>query len=190
MRNALFIGLVSLAACSESATAPSAAKGRIIARDSLTANDGNLLPCCTGDSGGAHVTITGGTFTFHAAAQYTDSVATPDGMMSGACVQEVPNGAHIDINGLLTDPDGTSYLLLPCSTGTYIVTLNEVLDYGSGAQRMASVTLSSGTFSWKPNSLTIQDHAGGHGYTAMMSGATITVMGLGHTYQFVALPNR
>jgi hypothetical protein len=52
------------------------------------------------------------------------------------------------------------------------------------------VSPSSGTFTWKPDSLTIEDSQVGDGLTATMSGATITVMALGHSYQFVAVPTR
>ena len=128
------------------------------------------------DASGAHVTIVGGALTFYAFAHYADSVATPAGWKPRACVQGVPNGAHIALNGLVTVPDGTTYLLLPCSAGAYSVTLTKQFDYSDGSSRTDSVSLSSGTFTWKRDTLTIEDSQFGDGVTASLAGATITVM--------------
>ncbi len=182
--------LLALAACAESSTAPREPLGRVIARDSLTAVDGKLLPCCGVDASGAQVTIVGGTLTFYASAHYADSVATPAGWVARACVQGVPNGAYVALNGLVTLPDGSAYLLLPCSAGTYSVTLTRQFDYSDGSSRTDRVILSSGTFSWKRDTLTIEDSQVGDRFIASMSRATITVMAPGHTYQFVAVPSR
>jgi hypothetical protein len=136
------------------------------------------------------VTIVGGALTFYASTHYADSVATPAGWVARACVQGVPNGAYIALNGLVTLPDGSTYLMLPCSAGTYSVTLTKQLVYSDGSSRTDPVSLSSGTFAWKPDSLTIEDSQVGDGLMASMSAATITVLALGHSYQFVAVPTR
>jgi len=182
--------VLAVAACAESSTAPTEPLGRVIARDSMTAADGKLLPCCGVDASGAHVTIVGGALTFYALAHYPDSVATPAGWVARACVQGVPNGAYVALNGLVTLPDGSAYLLLPCSAGTYSLTLTKQFDYSDGSSRTDHVSLSSGTFSWKRDTLTIEDSQVADGLTASMSVATITVMAAGHTYQFVAVPTR
>ncbi len=109
--------------------------------------------------------------------------------MARACVQGVPNGAYIALNGLVTLPDGSAYLLLPCSAGMYTVTLTKQSDYSDGSSRTDRVSLSSGTFTWKRDALTMDSEVGDP-LTASMSAATITVMALGHTYQFVAVPAR
>ena len=181
--------VLALAACADSSTAPREPLGSVIARDSLTAADGQLLPCCGVDASGAHVTIVGGALTFYAFAHYADSVATPAGWKPRACVQGVPNGAHIALNDLVTLPDGSTYLLLPCSAGAYSITLTKEFDYSDRSSRTDSVSLSSGTFSWKPDTLTIEAEVGAR-VTASMSGATITVMTPGHTYQFLAVSTR
>src|SRR2546428_2749185 len=38
--------VLAVAACAEASTAPTEALGRVIARGSMTAADGKLLPCC------------------------------------------------------------------------------------------------------------------------------------------------
>jgi len=180
--------VVVLAACAGTApTSQTAALGREIARGSLTAADGHQLPCCAADSSGAHVTIVGGVLTFYASAHYADSVVTPAGWRPLACVQEVPSGAHVALNGLVTLPDGSTYLLLPCSAGTYGVALTQQLDYPDGSSRTNRVTLSSGAFNWERDTLTIVDSEVGGRFTASLSGATITVTAPGHQYRFVAV---
>jgi len=59
----------------------------------LTAQDGNAPPCCAVDSAGVRITVVGGALTFHGPAGYRDTVFTPAGPMSGACVHAVPT-AH------------------------------------------------------------------------------------------------
>jgi len=80
------------------------------------------------DSAGAHITTVGGALTFYSLAHYTDSVITPEGMKPAACVQEIPNGAFVTLNGLVRWR-GAIHLLLPCSLGTYVVTLVREVRY-------------------------------------------------------------
>lgn len=44
-----------------------------------------------------------------------DLVATPNGWYHRGCVHEVPNGAHLDIHGLVKRLDGTTYQIALCS---------------------------------------------------------------------------
>jgi hypothetical protein len=178
---------LTLAACAESPTAP--APGRLIALSSLTSVNGQPLPCCTADSAGAQVTIVAGALSFYRLAQYTDTVPTPAGKMSRACVQDVPDGASVDARtGLVTLPDGTTYLLLPCSVGDYTVTLRERIARG-GAEDTTRVTvlISSGTYAWKRDGLSLTPDAGTR-FTAIMSGATIVLLAGNRQYQFLAVP--
>ncbi len=184
--------LFALAACADPPTVghvndPPGPPGPRISLDSLTARDGSSLPCCayTDPTSGARITIVAGTMTFYGPAQYTDTAYTPGGPMSAACVNEVANGARIGIQGLVTDPDGTSYLLIGCSRGTYRVTLTQRLDYANGDSATDSVTVSSGTYTWQRNALTLADPT--VGVTATMAGAIITVMLPDHQYRFLAI---
>lgn len=166
----------------------SAVPGVVIARDSLTAINDNLLPCCSVDSAGVRVQVTAGTMTFYAAAGYADSMFTPDGKMPRACVQEVPSGSHLARNNLLTLPDSESYLLLPCSAGRYSVTLTEQVGNADGSSTSRQVSLSSGRYAWSPRALSLTDQGTVSGATASMSGANITVTVPGHHYRFLAIP--
>jgi hypothetical protein len=192
VRALLTATLFALVACADPPTAahvndPPGPPGPRISLDSLTARDGSSLPCCayTDPTSGARITIAAGTMTFYGPAQYTDTAYTPGGPMSAACVNEVANGAHIGIQGLVTDPDGTSYLLIGCSRGTYSVTLTRRLDYANGESATDSVTVSSGTYTWQRNALTLADPT--VGVTATMAGAIITVTLPGHQYRFQAI---
>jgi hypothetical protein len=177
------VAVLGLADCAEP-TAPTAALGRLIARETLMVADGNQVPCCTMTSSDSSVTIVGGALSLHAAAHYADTVATPAGLMSGACVQEVPNGAYVSLNGLVTLPGGSTYLLLPCSVGTYRLTLTRQVDYQDGSSQANDMLLTSGAFNWRRDALTLVDAEGGP-VTASLSGATVTVTVPGHRYQFV-----
>ena len=165
------VALLALAGCSSS-TAPSQPLGRLIARDSLVATDGHPLP---------YGAITSGRLAFYASPTFTDTAATPGGLVSAACVTALPSGAQVGGNNLVTLPDGSSYLLIPCSTGTYAISLGEA----SG-----DLTISSGNFAFKPDSITLDDNATGSGFRTTVSGATVTVTGRGHSYEFVAVPSR
>jgi len=187
-------GLIAAAACSSNAIgdlssedrAGFPARGGLIQTDSLTSVDGAPLPCCTADSAGSHITILSGRLDFYADAQYTDTVITPEGPRSGACVQGVPDGSIIQRNGVLTLPGGGSYLLMPCSIGVYEVTLSEFVDGGSGPPSR-DVSIALGSYSWAPNALSVGDQGTSSGHiSAGMSAATITLTIRGHRYRFVA----
>ena len=166
----------------------SGAPGLVIARDSLTTINGNLLPCCAVDSAGVHIQMTAGTLTFYAASSYADTVFTPDGPRAAACVQGVPNGSILELNNLLLLSDGESYLLLPCSAGFFSVTLTQQLTYSDGSSATRQVTLSSGKYGWQRDMLSLTEVGAVSGATASMSGATIAIATPGHSYSFLALP--
>src|SRR2546426_252104 len=74
----LLTPLLFSAGCS--VTSPSDPKegvGPVVARYTLTAEDGNPPPCCAIDSAGVHITVVGGALTFHGPAGYRDTVFTP-----------------------------------------------------------------------------------------------------------------
>ena len=77
MRKAGFFAPIILAStvvlgsvgCTEvTAPSPTTELGRLIARESLTAADGNQVPCCTVTSSGRQVTIVGGALSLYALA--------------------------------------------------------------------------------------------------------------------------
>jgi hypothetical protein len=140
-------------------------------------------------SSGASVTIVGGALSLYALAHYVDTVATPAGLMSGACVQEVPSGALVALNGLVTLPDGSTYLLLPCSVGGYRLTLTKQVDYPDGSSQTNDTLLTSGAFDWRRDRLTLRASEGGS-VTVSLSGATVAVTVRDHRYQFVAIAIR
>jgi len=154
--------------------------GHLVARDSLTMVDGAALPCCADSSGGHQVILTGGTLKFYGPASYTDTVYTPAGPMAGECVQGVPNGAHIALNGLVTLPDGTSYLLFGCSAGTYVLVVTR--------QPFAvEDTVSEGAYSWKRDTLTLVDSGDPRRLRTSLAGAMVTVSAPDHQYLFEAV---
>ncbi len=178
--------VLGLAACAEP-TAPGAPTelGRLIARGSLTVVDGNQIPCCTVTASGVRTTVLSGALSLYALAHYSDTVATPAGLMSGACVQEVPNGSSVSLSGLVTLPDGSSYLLLPCSVGTYRMTLTQQATYPDGSSQINDTLVVSGSFTWQRDRLTLMDFKV-HGVSAALSGASVALAVPGHHYQFVA----
>ena len=178
--------VLSLAACAEpTSPSPPTELGRLIARGSLIVVDGSPIPCCTVAASGARVTILGGELNLYQLAHYSDTVSTPAGLMSGACVQELPNGSSVGLGGLVTLPDGSTYLLLPCSVGTYQITLTEQAVYPDGSSQISETLLISGSFSWQRDRLTLKDFKVG-GVRAALSGASVDVLVPGHLYQFVA----
>jgi hypothetical protein len=181
--------VLSLADCRTEPTAPTAALGPLIARESLTVADGDQVPCCTVTSSDARVTIVGGALSLYALAHFVDTVFTPAGLMSRACVQQVPNGASISLNRLVTLPDGSTYLLLPCSVGTYRLTLTKHVDYPDGSSQTYDVLLGSGAFNWRRDTLTLTDSERAP-VAASLSGATVDVTVPGHRYQFVTMAIR
>lgn len=193
-------GILVLAAC-DALTAPSGSEaalaappasevGPAVARDSLMAADQQPVPCCSVDSSGGTVTVVGGTLTFHRLATYTDTVATPGGLMSAACVTEVPNGAWVHANnGLVTLGDSVGYLTIPCSTGTYALVLSRRVDRPGGPSDTLDDTLSVGSYDITnqiPDQLTLVDGPAGADLTTALSWDTVTVAAHGHQYRFVA----
>lgn len=170
--------LISSACGSDSLTDPVQAVGQLIALDSLRTLDGQGLPTATLD---------GGTLTLYAAISYTDTVLTPAGPRSGACVQGVPNGAHIGLNGLVTLPDSSTYLLVPCSRGTFAIVLTRRVALADGSFRTEQDTLSQGPFSWKVDTLTLVDARDPGRFTTSLARDTMTVTASDHRYVFEAV---
>ena len=183
--------LVAGACESATAVAPdlasvSADLGSVVALDSLRTVDAATVPCCTVDSAGARTTILAGTLTFQRYAHYTDTVITPAGPMSGACVTEVPNGAHQHSNGLVTVGDTVAYLMIPCHVGGYTLVLTQRVDFAGDVSRTLDVTVSSGTYSWTRDALVLVD-ATGHAVPATMAVDTIIIVASGHSYKLQAV---
>src|SRR5436309_8650949 len=132
--------------------------GPVIAHYTLTAEDGNPPPCCASDSAGVHIIVVGGALTFHGPAGYRDTVFTPAGPMSRACVHGVPNGAFVNSRTYtVTLTDGTRYLLLPCDRGAYDFIVIRQLDHVGGSSTTDSIVASSRTFSAKPDTIDFAD---------------------------------
>lgn len=191
MRRSLAYPLIASAAAlavgaCESPTSVTADPGPVVALDSLRAADAATLPCCAVDSAGARVTIVAGALTFRRYPHYTDTAYTPAGPMSAACVTEVPNGATIHANGLVTVGDSVAYLVIPCHVGTYTLALTQRLAFAGGSSRTAEVIVSSGTYAWKRDTLSLVDGAG-QALAATMSVDTIIVAAPGHSYKFQAV---
>lgn len=180
--------VLSVTAC-ESPTGVTTDVGPVVALASLRAADGAALPCCAVDSAGARVSIVSGTLSFRKDAHYTDTAYTPGGAMSAACVTGVPNGAFIHENGLVTVGDTVAYLVIPCHAGTYVFTLTESLDFADGSSPTADVTVSSGTYEWKRDTLSLVTGAGA-ALAATMVGDMIVVTARGHTYRLLAVSTR
>ena len=159
---------------------PDPTLGHLVARDSLTMVDGRALPCCADSSGGHEVSLTGGTLQFYAPATYTDTVYTPAGAMARECVQGVPSGAYIALNGLVTLPDGTSYLLFGCSAGRYVLVVTR-------EPFVAEDTVSEGAYSWKRDTLTLVDLSDPRRFHTSLAGAMVTVSAPDHQYVFEAV---
>ncbi len=180
---ALTIVVLAVGCAADAPTDPPATLGHLVARDSLTAVDGTALPCCADSSGGHEVTLTGGTLAFYGPASFTDTVYTPGGPMARECVQGVPNGAHVALNDLVTLPDSTSYLLFPCSAGTYVLVVTR-------QPFVVEDTVSEGAYSWKRDTLTLVDRANPRRFTAALAGAMVTVAAPDHQYVFEAVRAR
>src|SRR6266576_196820 len=169
----LLTPLLFSAGCSP--TSPSDPKegvGPVVAHYTLTGLDGNPPPCCAVDSAGVHITVVGGALTFHGPAGYRDTVFTPAGPMSAACV-----------HGL---PDSTRFLLLPCDRGAYALMVIRRLDHegGGGSSTTDSIVVSSGTFSAKPDTIDLADSRNPSSFTASVTAPTVLVTGPTHQYRF------
>lgn len=182
----LLTPLLFSAGCSlTSPSDPKEGVGPVIARYTLTAEDGNPPPCCAVDSAGVHITVVGGALTFHGPAGYRDTVFTPAGPMSGACVHGVPNGAFVDTRThTVTLPDSTRYLLLPCDRGAYALIVIRRLDHEGGSSTTDSLVVSSGTFSAKPDTIDLADSRNPSSFAASVTAPTVLVTGPTHQYRF------
>ena len=184
----LFSGACSVTSPSDLVTSPSDPKegvGPVIARYTLTAQDGNAPPCCAIDSAGVRITVVGGALTFHGPAGYRDTVFTPAGPRSRACVHGVPNGAFVNSRTYtVTLTDGTRYLLLPCDRGAYALIVIRRLDHKGGSSTTDSIVVSSGTFSAKPDTIDLADSRNPSSFTASVTAPTVLVTGPTHQYRF------
>ncbi len=162
--------------------------GALILSDSMTAVDASPLPCCARDSAGVRITTVAGSLLFYSAARYEDSVFTPGGMKPRACVQEIPNGAFLALNQLVTLANGSSYLLLPCSSGVYRVVITEGLRHSDGTTTERQVLRSAGAYTWEPNRLSLTEQGTMAHPPSAMSAASITLMLNWRSYSFVAVP--
>jgi len=182
----LLTPLLFSAGCS--VTSPSDPKegvGPVVARYSLTAEDGNPPPCCAVDSAGVRITVVGGALMFRGPAGYRDTVFTPAGPASAACVHEVPNGAFVNTRThTVTLTDGTRYLLLPCDRGAYDLIVIRRLDHEGGSSTTDSIVVSSGTFSAKPDTIGLADSRNPVSFTASVTAPTVLVTGPTHQYRF------
>jgi len=182
----LLTPLLFSAGCS--LTSPSDPKegiGPVVARYTLTAEDGNPPPCCAVDSAGLHITVVGGALTFHGPAGYRDTVFTPAGPASRACVHGVPNGANVNtFTHTVTLPDSTRYLLLPCDRGAYALIVIRRLDHAGGSSTTDTIVVSSGTFSAKPDTIDLADSRNPSAFTASVTAPTVLVTAATHQYRF------
>ena len=184
------VAVLWVTACTASPTDQNAAyaPGPFIQRYALTAVDGAALPCCaSGDASGAQVRVVAGSLTFFHESFYKDTVFTPVGKMSKACVHEIPNGGHVHgFTNVVTLPDGSSYMLLPCDRGFYAFGTTQRFDYPDGSSRTDSLTISFGSFQDQPNTLVLADLSPAGAARATVVGATIVVTANGHQYQLEA----
>ena len=182
----LLTPLLFSAGCSP--TSPSDPKegvGPVVAHYTLTGLDGNPPPCCAVDSAGVHITVVGGALTFHGPAGYRDTVFTPAGPMSRACVHGLPNGALVNtFTYTVTLADSTRYLLLPCDRGAYALIVIRRLDHEGGSSTTDSIVVSSGTFSAKPDTIDLADSRNPSSFTASVTAPTVLVTGPNHQYRF------
>src|SRR6266566_5163002 len=182
----LLTPLLFSAGCS--VTSPSDPKegvGPVVARYTLTAEDGNPPPCCASDSAGVRITVVGGALTFHGPADYRDTVFTPAGPMSAACVHGVPNGAIVNTRTYtVTLADSTRYLLLPCDRGAYALIVIRRLDREGGSSTTDSMVVSSGTFSAKPDTIDLVDSRTPRSFAASVTAPTVLVTAPTHQYRF------
>lgn len=181
----VFTALLYGAGCSvNDSTDPQQDVGPVIASYALTAVDSNALPCCAVDSAGVQVTIVGGALTFHGPTNYRDTVNTPGGPMSAACVHGVPNGANVNtFTYTVTLPDSTKYLQLPCDRGAYTLLVVRQLVTGSSATT-DSVTASFGAFTAGPNAVELIDSKRPFAFHASVTVPTIFVNAPAHQYRF------
>ncbi len=190
LRAAVAAAVLALAACDTPTDPPLPEAGGAIAQDSLVSVDSLGLPCCSVDSAGGTAEVVAGALTFHRLASYTDTVATPGGLMSGACVTEVPNGSFTHLNGLVTVGDSVGYLTIPCSKGTYTLVVSRRLDLPGSTPDTIEDTLSVGTYriaNQMPDHLTLVDWPSGTHLRTALSWDTVSVTVHRHRYRLVAV---
>ena len=177
--------LVSAGCSVTSPNDPKEGVGPVIAHYTLMAEDGNPPPCCASDSAGVRTTIVGGVLTFYGPADYRDTVFTPAGPASAACVHGVPNGAIVNTRTYtVTLTDSTRYLLLPCDRGAYALIVIRRLDHEGGSSTTDSMVVSSGTFSAKPDTIDLVDSRSPRSFTASVTAPTVLVTAPTHQYRF------
>jgi len=190
LRAAVAVAVLALAGCN-TPTNPSLPKaGAAIAQDSLLSVDSNPLPCCSVDSAGGTAEVVGGTLTFRRLASYRDTVYTQLGPRSAACITQVPNGAVVHLNGLVTLGDSIGYLTVPCSEGTYTLVVSRRVDLPGSPSDTVDDTLSVGTYhimNQMPDSLVLVDGASSAHLSTALSWDTVSVAVHRHRYRFVAV---
>lgn len=114
----------------------------------LTRVDGGSLPrSLPADSSGTVVTILDGVLSLGEAAP-EGYVETPAGIpMARSCVHEIPDGAGVSQDGLVTLPDGRTYQIPPCGDGDYTMVITRRCQYANGASQTLSDTTSA-RYTW------------------------------------------
>jgi hypothetical protein len=175
--------LVGGSGCSGALTDPENV-GPVIARYGMTALDGNALPCCAVDSAGVQITIVGGALTFHGPTNYSDTVYTPAGAASRACVHGIPDGALVTLDYTVRLADGTTYLLLPCDRGTYAILVVRQRASAGSSSTTDTVTISFGNFAASRDHVELVDSRNPFAFHASVTAPTIFVKAPGHQYRF------
>lgn len=177
MLRSLMVCLVLLLAGACSGLTELADQRSIAGQYNLVTVDGSPLPCCgQADSAGTRVTVLAGTLAL-SEAQPEKFVSTPGGSTPKSCIQEIPNGAHVDTSGVVTLPDSTKYQLPQCGNGTYQLVLTQRYDYADGRSDTRSLT-SSGRYAWsndEPNLVAILGASLAGPITTSESGTGLTL---------------
>jgi len=180
----VFAVLLFTAGCSVTEpTDPPEEGGPVIAQYHLTAMDDAALPCCAVDSAGVHITVVGGALRFHAPANYRDTVFTPAGPASAACVHGIPNGAFLNTYNHTVTTDGVTYLLLPCDRGTYTMLVVRQLASGNSST-VDTATISAGSFTAGRDHVELIDKRHPFSFRASVATPTIVVKSASHEYRF------
>ncbi len=114
----------------------------------LRSVDAQALPCCAShDSTGATVTLEGANLYLGEAAPepYT---YTPAGVaLPSSCVHEIPDGAYVDTARVVHLPNGSSYSLPPCGSGSYRLAFIRQYAFADGGAHTV-VDSAAGRYSW------------------------------------------
>ncbi len=129
----------------------------------LTRVDGESLPCCAEtDSAGTRVSVVGGTLTL-GQADPGPYMFVPAGFpMPVSCVHEIPDGAQVDRDGLVTLPNGETYTIPPCGDGDYELTLDTRYEHPDGTSETKPVVISQ-RYTWGWEALGDDEAAADHG---------------------------